>query len=70
MGALDFVSIPNDPKLVGKAFASRQPTASDDASSGFFLGSFWWDTGTETLFWCADPTVGNAVWFAFETELL
>ena len=40
------------------------PTINDDASKGYAVGSSWRDTSTapDTLYQCADPSVGGAVW--------
>jgi hypothetical protein len=38
------------------------PTASDDSSFGFQIGSFWFDNVTDTLYTCTNASVGTAVW--------
>jgi hypothetical protein len=63
MGTLDFTAVPSDPELVERAVAQRPPTASDDASSGFFAGSFWIDNNENKVYFCTDPTVASAVWY-------
>ena len=34
----------------------------DDASAGYSIGSLWANTSTDALYFCADATVGAAVW--------
>lgn len=38
------------------------PTVTDDYSQGYQRGSFWINTSTNSVFFLADSTVGNAVW--------
>jgi len=38
------------------------PTVNDDSSEGYSEGSLWVDTVTNTVYFCADPADGAAVW--------
>jgi hypothetical protein len=42
--------------------ATSNPTANDDANDGFNEGSWWLNTSTEDMWYCADPTAGSALW--------
>jgi hypothetical protein len=44
---------------------SGAPTVNDDSSEGYVLGSIWWDTNTNFMYMCTDPTEGAAVWGCF-----
>lgn len=41
---------------------TTDPTADDDSSAGFLVGSFWRNGTSGAIFVCVDSTVGNAVW--------
>lgn len=38
------------------------PTASNDLTEGYSVGSFWYDPVTETFWVCVDNALGNAKW--------
>lgn len=38
------------------------PTADDDSSKGYDVGSHWFNTATKKTFYCTDATAGAAVW--------
>ena len=40
----------------------RPPTANDDRSSFYVVGSVWYDETTNILWICKDNTIGSAVW--------
>jgi hypothetical protein len=40
------------------------PTAANDNSQGYVIGSTWTDTATGVYYVCVDATVGAAVWVA------
>jgi hypothetical protein len=42
--------------------AAVDPSATDDSSSGFVLGSVWYNTVTQTSWVCVSPSGGNAKW--------
>lgn len=42
--------------------ATTAPTINDDAGDGYSELSRWYDTVTETLYICIDPSAGAAVW--------
>jgi hypothetical protein len=42
--------------------AIADPTVNDDESAGYFVGSRWLNTATNTEFICSDNTTGAAVW--------
>ena len=42
--------------------ASVDPTATDDASAGYEVGSLWINTTDDRVFRCVDDTTGSAVW--------
>lgn len=42
--------------------ATTNPTASNDSSQGYVVGSFWVNTTTNTYFVASKVTVNNAVW--------
>lgn len=42
--------------------AAADPTATDDGTDGYSVGSIWVNTSTNTIFMCADPTNSSAVW--------
>jgi len=44
--------------------ATTDPTATDDAASGYAAGSRWINTATSTVFVCQSPSTGAAVWVA------
>lgn len=44
--------------------AAVAPTANDDSSLGYSVGSAWFDTITQTLYFAQDVTPGAAVWIA------
>lgn len=43
-------------------FVAADPTANDDADDGYSIGSRWINTTNNKLWYCADNTVGSAVW--------
>lgn len=44
--------------------ATSDPSASNDQSQGYRVGSQWYNTVSRAMFLCKDATVGAAVWFA------
>ena len=44
------------------------PTASNDSSSGYSVGSRWWNTSTDEEFVCLDASAGLAVWTSTTTS--
>lgn len=42
--------------------AAVDPSATDDSSSGFVLGSVWYNTVTQTSWVCVSPSEGDAKW--------
>lgn len=42
--------------------AAGDPTATDDATAGYRMGSQWVNTTTQHAWYCVDPTAGAAVW--------
>ena len=42
--------------------ATSAPGASDDADSGWQVGSVWVNLTTDNVYLCADATAGAAVW--------
>ncbi len=44
--------------------ATLDPTSTDDAAAGYSARSLWYNTNTYSLWVCADPTTGSAVWYA------
>lgn len=42
--------------------ATTDPTASNDSSEGYSVGSEWWNSTTNTMYRCSDNTAGLAVW--------
>ena len=42
--------------------STANPTATDDESKNFFVGSKWFNTETNQEFTCQDATTGAAVW--------
>lgn len=42
--------------------AAGTPTANDDASAGYTIGSLWFDTSVGVLLVCQDNTIGAAGW--------
>ncbi|RMH16936.1 MAG: hypothetical protein D6698_08995, partial [Gammaproteobacteria bacterium] len=47
--------------------AATSPTANDDLSAGYEVGSLWFDTGNNKVFVCQDNTTGSAQWVEIET---
>lgn len=44
--------------------ATVAPTISNDSSQGYGVGSMWFDTVAELVYFCTDASVGAAVWIA------
>lgn len=44
------------------------PTVTDDSSLGYTVGSQWLNTATDQLWFCADASIGVAVWRISTTE--
>ncbi len=42
--------------------AVTDPTVNDDAADGYVRGAMWINIAAGRLFFCADPTIGAAVW--------
>ncbi len=49
--------------------ATTNPSVSDDSGDGYDVASFWYNTNTEVLYFCADPTVSSAVWKVWTLDL-
>jgi len=47
---------------VNNYVATVNPSLTDDASANYEAGSFWYVASTSTMFVCASPTVGAAIW--------
>jgi hypothetical protein len=45
-----------------KLDATQAPTASNDSSEGFSVGSKWVDTTNDKIYFCLDATANSAVW--------
>lgn len=56
----------SDNKIQVKEYARSVPTATDDSSKGFEVGSVWNMVDHNVDYVCTDPTVGAAVWQAKE----
>jgi len=53
----------NPLKIKGnKLDATSAPSATDDSSAGYQVGSVWVDITNDKAYTCVDATVGNAVW--------
>ncbi len=52
----------NDPLLKHHNTAASNPTVTDDADSGYYAGSQWYNTALDALWVCIDPSAGAAVW--------
>lgn len=42
--------------------ATQAPTASDDITQGYSIGSLWYDTVGEKLYTCINNVEGGAIW--------
>jgi len=42
--------------------ATTNPGVGDDSADGYSEGSLWVNTSTNTIYFCADPALGAAVW--------
>lgn len=51
-------------KRLNNMTATTAPTATDDGSAGYTVGSTWFDITTGTLYVCSDSTNGAADWDA------
>lgn len=49
-------------ELTNKVNATTAPTATDDASEGYEVGSLWVDIVNEEAYTCVDATNGSAKW--------
>ena len=50
-------------KIKGNKFdATAAPTATDDSTAGYGVGSVWIDTTNNFVYTCVDATTSNAVW--------
>lgn len=59
--ASDVTAAANNIPLSNRS-ATTDPTVNDDSGDGYSEGSLWVNTSTNTVFFCADPTLGAAVW--------
>ena len=50
--------------ITNKLDATADPTATDDSSAGYQIGSVWVNTTTDEAFTCVDATAAAAVWTA------
>lgn len=50
-------------KAVKDNVTAGAPTVNSDSSAGYSVGSFWLDTGPQTIWRAQDVTVGAAVWW-------
>jgi len=56
------VGLGNVPNLKAKLNATSAPTSTDDASSGYSVGSVWVDTSAKTVFQCVSADNNAAIW--------
>ena len=56
------VGLGNVPNLKQNLAATVAPTATDDASSGYAVGSHWINTSADKAYICLDATQSGAVW--------
>ena len=56
------VGLGNVPNLLGNFNATTGPTASDDASEGYAVGSVWADVDGDRYYVCVDSSNSAAVW--------
>ena len=49
-------------QVLSNITATSAPTANDDSSQGYAVGSVWMDTVGQKVYNCFDATVGAAVW--------
>ena len=47
---------------IGKFDGTATPTATDDSGDSFGVGSIWVDVSNDEVYFCADNSVGAAVW--------
>lgn len=47
--------------------ATVAPTAGDDASLGYEVGSYWVNVTADTYYVCVDNTTGSAVWLMLQS---
>ncbi len=52
-----------NPDIKHNYSATTAPTATDDSSAGYSVGSRWIDTIAKIAYTCVDATVGAAVWY-------
>lgn len=50
--------------------ATTAPSSTDDAASGYSVGSIWYNTTTTRAYLCLDATAGAASWFEIEKGVL
>ncbi|MDB5388450.1 MAG: hypothetical protein JWM11_4096 [Planctomycetaceae bacterium] len=48
--------------------STSNPGSSDDSAAGFFEGSLWFNTSSQTMWVCTNNTAGSAVWKSFYTR--
>lgn len=60
--SLDSLGIPNVQNTLNNFAATSAPTASDDSTAGYSVGSVWVDVNTDTSYTCVDATPGSAIW--------
>jgi len=56
------VGLGDVPNLKANLAASDAPTANNDSSDGYAVGSVWIDTSNDKSYQCVDVSVGAAVW--------
>jgi len=59
--SLSFLDAPTVPVKVSHGLSSQGPAVTDDASTGYSIGSTWITTGG-AIYVCVDATPDNAVW--------
>lgn len=48
--------------------ATVAPTANDDTGDGYAVGSLWYDTVAQRVYWCASAATGAAVWIEISSS--
>jgi hypothetical protein len=49
--------------------ATVNPIISNDNTQGYFIGSLWINTNSDTVFQCTDSTTNNAVWKIISSKI-
>ena len=56
------VGLGNVPNLLDNLAATAAPTATDDNSAGYSVGSLWCDTSNDNVYVCIDDSASAAIW--------